>query len=410
MENCFVSRRPPRKDTMPRPTSRVAQTLVPLFATGLLLSLSACTETPPGTSDGGGGGGGDSSGGGLGGSGGAGGSGGDGGGNVGGGSGGSGGGTADAGFQGIKYVFVIAMENRSAASIYGNSKAPYINNTLMAQYAHASNFTDVLAAGVPSEPHYVWIEAGTNAFPGGANDAGHTFTNDDDPSATNSTPSANHLVTQLKNAANGRDWRAYQEDMDSTTGDCPINSHSNVSTSGHYAAKHNPFVFFNDVVGSPPSKTNTFCAAHHRNYTVAKLKADLLAKDVAAYNFITPNLCNDMHGAAFCSNGCESGLSPFNNACIQGGDDFLKAIVPSIIDFINANDGVLFIWWDEPESSGTLPFIVVGPHVKAGYTSSVQVDHTSYLKSLQQILRLSALPNQPTSSDFSDYFEAGYYP
>src|SRR5262249_42941523 len=94
----------------------------------------------------------------------------------------------------IKFVFVIAMENHDASQIYGNTtNAPYINNTLIPQYAKASNFGDELPTSLPSEPHYVWMEAGTNAF------SDHTFTNDNDASSTNSTSSTAHLARQITN-------------------------------------------------------------------------------------------------------------------------------------------------------------------------------------------------------------------
>src|SRR3954452_17904826 len=96
----------------------------------------------------------------------------------------------------IQHVFVIAMENHDASQIYGNTtNAPYINNTLIPSYAHATNFNDPLALSIPSEPHYVYMEAGTNAF------SDHTFTSDSDPSSTNSTSSTAHLVTQIKSSS-----------------------------------------------------------------------------------------------------------------------------------------------------------------------------------------------------------------
>ena len=156
----------------------------------------------------------------------------------------------------IKHVFVVAMENHDAAEVYGDTTdAPYINGTLVPSYAHSTNFNDDLALSIPSEPHYVWIEAGTNAF------SDHTFTTDSDPSKSNSTSSTSHLATQIKNATNGVTWRTYQEGLDSATGTCPIHS------SGFFAAKHDPFVFFKDVVGSPPSATNSYCTSHHRAYS-----------------------------------------------------------------------------------------------------------------------------------------------
>jgi hypothetical protein len=65
----------------------------------------------------------------------------------------------------IKYVFVIPMENKPASQIYGNTtNAPYINNTLIPKYARATNFNDALPS-LPSEPHYIWMEAGTMRSP-----------------------------------------------------------------------------------------------------------------------------------------------------------------------------------------------------------------------------------------------------
>lgn len=332
-----------------------------------------------------------------------------GGGNVGGGTGGgsamgggSGGGDVDAGTGGgtgggsaIPYVFVITMENQDAAGVvgvYGSSSATYINNTLRMQYAYATNYGDVLGALVPSEPHYVWLEGGTNAF------SDHTFTNDNNPSASNSTSDTNHLVTQL--AGTTKTWRSYQEGMNATTGDCPI------AGSGFYAPKHDPFIFFQDVSGNPPSKTNAYCAAHHKPFSA--FAADLAAGDVASYTFLTPDLCNDMHGASGCSNGCTGGLTL--SQCIGGGDAWLAANVPPIITFLNAHGGVLFIVWDEPALASTTPFIVVGPHVKAGHASSVAVSHSSYLKSLQEIFGVPVSSRVQSANDFADFFEPGYFP
>ena len=82
-----------------------------------------------------------------------------------------------------KHVIVIAMENKdgekagdkSRSYIYGNTRdAPYLNGTLAAQGARATNFIDELSA-YKSQPHYIVMEAGTNVF----DDT--TFTCDNDP-------------------------------------------------------------------------------------------------------------------------------------------------------------------------------------------------------------------------------------
>jgi phospholipase C len=285
----------------------------------------------------------------------------------------------------IQHVFVIAMENHGTSSIYGNAThAPYINNTLLPMYGRATNFLDKLPS-LPSEPHYVWMEAGTNAF------SDHSFTNDNNPSSSNSTASTAHLSTQI--TAAGASWLSYQEGLNSTSGACPI------ASSGNYAPKHDPFIFFRDVAGSTPSKTNAFCAAHHKALTA--LATDMTNDTVAAYNFITPNLCHDMH-----SNSCSGSSDP-----IKQGDTWLSQNVPAIISYVNAHQGVLLIVWDEPEgSTGMVPLIVVGPHVKPNFTSTVSYTHGSIVRSVETILGLPTLSAVSSDHTFSDFFVAGFFP
>jgi hypothetical protein len=295
-------------------------------------------------------------------------------------------GAAPATSSAIQVVFVIAFENHDAGEIYGNTQdAPYINGTLLPAYAHSTNFTDELPA-LPSEPHYVWMEAGTNKF------SDHTFTGDGDATKANSTKSKAHLVTQINTAGTGITWMAYQEGINGSTGACPITS------SGFYAAKHDPFVFFRDVSGNPPSKSNAYCAAHHKDYS--QFATDLANHAVASFNFITPNLCNDMHGAVGCPNGNE----------INSGDQWLRANLPAIIAYANANQGAVFLTWDEGDSTSKMPFIAIGPHVKTGYTGTVQYDHSSLLKSIERILQVPILKKVTGANDFTDLFQTGFFP
>jgi hypothetical protein len=287
----------------------------------------------------------------------------------------------------IQHVFVIVMENHDASQIYGNTtNAPYINNTLIPGYAHATNFNDPLALSIPSEPHYVYMEAGTNAF------SDHTFTSDSDPSSTNSTGSTAHLVTQIKNSTNNVTWITYQEGQNSTTGSCPI------ASSGFYAAKHDPFVFFRDVSGNPPSKTNTYCSSHSKPYS--SFATDLAANNMADYVLITPNLCHDMHGATGCA----------SSNTIKSGDDWLKAELPRIINWVNLNNGVIFIVWDEGSSTAKVPFLAVGPGVKTGYTGSASYDHGSIIKSVEEVFGLPLLSTVSGKNDLADLFNAGFFP
>jgi hypothetical protein len=296
-------------------------------------------------------------------------------------------GTGGSSASSIQHVFVVTLENHDEVQIIGSmADAPYINGTLVKNYASASQFADILDLGVPSEPHYVLMEAGTNAF------SDRTFTGDGDPTASNSTASTEHLVTQMKNAQSPISFMSYQEGLDSSTGACPIHS------SGYYAAKHDPFVFFQDVAGSPPSASNAYCVAHHKPMT--SLAADLKNDAVAAYNFITPNLCNDMHGASGC---------PSSNT-IRAGDDWLGANLPAMIDYANGHHGVIFLVWDEGSATLTMPFLAVGPGVKKGYVGNVRYTHRSLVKSVERIFGLPALAKVAGDQDFADLFESGRFP
>jgi hypothetical protein len=286
----------------------------------------------------------------------------------------------------IAHVFVVAMENENLGKIYDNATdASYINGTLLRIGARATSFIDELPVGSPSEPHYVWLEAGTNVF------TDRTFTTDSAPSASNSTETAAHLATQLVGA--GRSWTAYEEGIAATTtGSCPI------AGSGFYAPKHDPFVFFRDVAGDPPAKTTPACAAHFKD--VSALAGDLSAGGIADYVFITPNLCHDMHGATGC---------PDSN-WIRAGDAWLAENVPPILAFADAHAGVVFVLWDEGDATGHLPFVALGPDVKPGYAGAVTYTHSSVLKTVEEMLGLPLLPTVAAVDDLADLFVAGRVP
>src|SRR5258706_15095782 len=158
-----------------------------------------------------------------------------------------------------------------------------MNNVLLPHAAFATDYHNVpkdMPALHPSEPSYVMLEAGKISF------SDHTFTNDDQPSSTNSTSSTNHLSTLLEK--NNLSWKSYQEDISGTN--CPIVAEKN------YTPKHNPFVYFQNVSGNPPSSNNFSCQTHIRPLT--ELQNDLATGNLANYIFITPNMQHDMHNGS----------------------------------------------------------------------------------------------------------------
>jgi hypothetical protein len=287
-------------------------------------------------------------------------------------SGGSSSGGDGGGGHAIKTVFLILLENHNWSDIKGSSSAPYINGMLLPESSYATQYFNPPLIH-PSEPNYLWLEAGKN----------FGILNDSNPSS-NHQSTTQHLATLLKNA--GISWRAYQEDISGTV--CPLTGVN------MYAPKHDPFVFFDDSTGANDAG-DAYCIAHNRRYS--ELTNDLKNGTVARYNFLTPNLCNDMHDTC----------PPLSDSIAQG-DTWLSNEVPKIMASSAYKDGgALFITWDEGEGSdGPIGMIVASPLAKGGgYSNSLHYTHSSTLRTMQEIFGVTPmLGDAANATDLSDLF------
>ena len=381
-----------------------------------------------------------------------------------------------AGAEEIKTVFVIAMENHNwtqpanqfsggIQQIFQNPNAPFINSlvggtatavingrqvNISSQTAFATNYRSVLATAGganphihPSEPNYIWAEAGTN----------FGVFNDNDPFAPASgtgqiSNQDNQLhLTRLFDQC-GVSWKSYQEDIDlvpdGTSFDnvvlpqnqwtSPIKSLSgnfvhgvnqfNGSTQFNYAVKHNPQAYFTDSNGG-----NDLTAANPERLQYAPLQqlfVDLSNNAVAQYNWITPNQFNDQHTAL---TGGFKGVTG-DAANILQGDFFLQQAVPAIMASKAYKDnGAIIIWWDEAESDGvagdnpddlthTIGEIVISPdaHPNEGgspFASDVFLTHSSDLRTMQEIFHVTNpffLGDAIRATDLSSLFAEGAIP
>jgi hypothetical protein len=274
----------------------------------------------------------------------------------------------------IKTVFIILMENHDWSLISGSASAPYINKKLLPSAAHAESYYNPPSIH-PSLPNYLWLEAGQNFG-----------ILDDNPPSSNQQSTTAHLATQMTNA--GVTWRAYEEDISGSG--CPL------TDTGNYAVRHDPFVYFDDItMGAGAS-----CAQNVRPYT--QLATDLAADSVAQYNFITPNVCDDMHDDKSNNSTCASTDS------IQNGDTWLSTEVPKIqASSAYKNGGAIFITWDEGEGNdGPIAMIVASPLGKAsGYSNTIHYTHSSTLRTMEEIFNLSPfLGDAANATDLSDLF------
>jgi phosphatidylinositol-3-phosphatase len=382
----------------------------------------------------------------------------------------------------IKHVFVIALENHNwtqpnnntnnapssgIEQIYQNPAAPFINSlvdgtaqayingqlvNISKQVAYATAYHNVLASDNPngphihpSEPQYLWAEAGTN----------FGIFEDDDPYADNppnAQATTQHLSALLQQA--GKTWKSYQEDIDLTTSNgklinlplpqdqwtVPLKSLSGVFAPGNflnafndtmqynYAPKHNPMVLFMDTDGGDNLTTSN--PQRFQYAPLQQLAFDLANNTVADYNWITPDQYNEMHSGL---TGGFAGLTG-DASNIRAGDNTVSRLVPMIMASQAYKDGgAIILWWDETENDGqpgddaddfntTIPEIIISPmaHENVGgmpYASAVDYSHSSDLRTMQEIFHVRAtggsspyLGDAANANDLSDLFQPGVIP
>jgi phosphatidylinositol-3-phosphatase len=262
------------------------------------------------------------------------------------------------------HVFVIVLENHEYGSVIGNPAAPFINN-LAVNNGLATNY---YGASHPSLPNYLALTAGSTF--GIASDC------------TSCYVSASNIADQME--ASGRSWKAYMEDMPTP---CFMGA-----SSGNYAMKHNPFMYYTDIRNNPAR-----CAAHVVPFT--QFGGDMSSGQVPNFVWITPNMCNDTH---------DCGLA--------AGDAWLRSVVPTITGsaaFRNA--GVLFITWDEGSTSagccsdswgGHVATLVISPRAITGFRSGIAENHYGLLRTIEDGFHLGHLGAAGWSSNVAmgEYF------
>jgi hypothetical protein len=166
-------------------------------------------------------------------------------------------------------------------------------------------------------------------------------------------------------------------------------------------------------------------------YSLAQLFLDLSNNNAAQYNWITPNQYDDAHSALNGGFTYQGTHYTGDQASIAQGDNFLATVIPQIMASKAYQDnGAIIIWWDESESGDdtnhTIPEIVISPLAKGNaYASSVVLNHSSDIKTLEEIFGLPMLNNPiplnetnnfsgynnvATVNDLSDLFVPGTIP
>ncbi|HEY1765421.1 MAG TPA: alkaline phosphatase family protein [Opitutaceae bacterium] len=376
----------------------------------------------------------------------------------------------------VTTVWYILLENRDftnnetsgGAEIWGNPAAPYLNslvtpgNPNAAQVSYCAAYHNALAvyngSGPsihPSEPNYVWMEAGSNLSKLDDSDpygSGQSVAQIQNFLAANPSYSGQNLSGLLQAA--GISWRAYSEETNqlntggtnanlggtvtatpapSSIWTVPLASFSgkntafvnpyNGSNQWNFACKHTGSLFFADTNGTASltiANTSTYPGnAETLDYVpLPNLASDLANGTCAQYNVITPDQFNDMHTALTGGFTYDSVHYTGDSSQIAQGDNFLSIVVPQIMASSQYKDGgCIIIWTDETEGSQqndfrhTLTEIVLSPLAKGNaYCSTLNYTHSSDLNTMQKIFQTAANtdtgylndaanPSNPTPAD-----------
>jgi phosphatidylinositol-3-phosphatase len=306
-------------------------------------------------------------------------------------------------------IFVIALENHnftqpgtqtSPQQILGNPAAPFINSLLTpgnpnaAQVSFATAYYNSGTGVHPSEPNYVWAEAGSD----------FGFHSDADPSPADGNvfyEQAIHFTGQLNGAR--IPWKNYQEDIElaasptnSASGtNGPVNPY-NGTTQYNYAVKHNPMAFF-------------AVTALQNVYPLDQLFTDLNDNTVGRYNWITPDQYNEAHSSL---NGGFTYMGVHytgDQSAVAACDNFLSIVIPQIMaSKAYKNNGVIVLWMDESEggddTNHTIPEIIISPLAKGNaYASSVPMNHSSDIKTWEEVFGLPAINNLIPGSETNNF-------
>jgi len=239
----------------------------------------------------------------------------------------------------LDHVVVIVFENKERQHVLGNRSAQMFN-----RYAKRfANLTAYYAVTHPSLPNYIALVSGSNQ--------GITS------NCTECIVDAPSLADSLEAA--GRSWKTYAEGLPSAgfTG----------ATSGRYAKKHNPFLYFRAIVDDRARRT--------RVVPLGRLAADLRAQALPDFALLVPDMCSSMHD---CS--------------ISVGDAWLRRIAPQLLKLPKT---AIFVVFDEGGTNvrggGHTPGLVLGTAVRSGARFRALSGHYEVLRTIEQAWGLPLL-------------------
>jgi hypothetical protein len=304
---------------------------------------------------------------------------------------------AAAGLEGVPHydhIAVIVLENESFTSTWGpGSPATYLNS-LRAQGAFADEY---FATGHVSLDDYIAMVSGQPDQPLTGSDC-QTVSLWTCAQAQTGMAGGRNLADQLEDAHLA--WAGYEDSMPSpcfhgpyspsSPQPDPYQGDSTAPPAGDYADRHDPFLYFPDIVGD-----DARCAAHVLPY--AQLGTGITAGTLPAFSLITPDTCHDGHDVP-CAGGAPGGL--------VSADAWLQRAVPPLLGYLQSHNGLLLITFDEgantdtsgcctggpgggPGFGGRIGLLALGSGVSPGLVDHTSYDHASLLRTVEDSLGIS---------------------
>lgn len=261
----------------------------------------------------------------------------------------------------VDHVFLVMLENHGFTDVIGNVSMPYFNS-LATQHGLATQY---YADTHPSIGNYFMLTTGV------------IVTNDDTFAGT---VSDDNIVRALLGA--GKTWKAYMQSLPSA-GYLGADVYP-------YLRHHDPFSYVTDVVNSSVQPANIV--------PFTRLSADLNAGSVPSFAFIAPDAEHDAHDCPTGGSNCADSVK------LAAADSWLQTNIDPLIRNPALANSVFIILFDEAlttdltHGGGRVAAVILGSHVKAGFSSTTLYQHESTLRLILDLLRVTDHPGASASA------------
>ena len=274
----------------------------------------------------------------------------------------------------LQHVFVVVLENTDYDAVLGNPQAPFLNqlaesNALLSQY---------YGVGHVSLTNYIGMTDGELPDADTKTDCISRYCVRD----------RRNIGDQLEDA--GKTWMAYMESMVVPCQHPPVAGAPDPFQSP-YATRHNPFVYYDDIVNDP----NGRCAAHDVPYAQASFEQMLATdSDVPNLALVVPNNCDNAHDPV-----CFEPPNAPEPGGLAKADEWSASHLPAIVEYVNQHAGsVLFVTFDEAsttdahdcagcghdgQAGGHIYTLAVGQDVCDACVIDTGYDHYSLLRTIE---------------------------